>query len=98
MGGEVGLESTPGVGSEFKVMLDFALASPEALAPLEVPAAALGERALLGMRVLVVDDSDINLDVTKRILELEGAQVWLASDGQQASTCSRPSPVPSTWC
>jgi CheY-like chemotaxis protein len=34
--------------------------------------------------VLVVDDSDINLDVTKRILELEGAQVWLASNGQEA--------------
>src|SRR4029077_860525 len=46
--------------------------------------AAAGEPALLGVRVLVVDDSDINLDVTKRILELEGAQVWLASNGQQA--------------
>ncbi|HSW06912.1 PAS domain-containing hybrid sensor histidine kinase/response regulator [Aquabacterium sp.] len=84
MGGEVGLDSTPGVGSEFRVMLDFALASPEALARLEAPAAAPGERALLGMRVLVVDDSDINLDVTKRILELEGAQVWLAGNGQEA--------------
>ena len=32
MGGEVSLESTPGVGSEFRVELEFALASPEALA------------------------------------------------------------------
>jgi CheY-like chemotaxis protein len=39
---------------------------------------------LLGVRVLVVDDSDINLDVTKRILELEGAQVRLARNGQEA--------------
>jgi len=84
MGGEVSLDSTPGVGSEFKVMLDFALASPEALARLEATPAAAGQRALLGLRVLVVDDSDINLDVTKRILELEGAQVRLAGNGQDA--------------
>jgi CheY-like chemotaxis protein len=84
MGGEVGLDSTPGVGSEFRVVLDFALASPEALARLEATPAASGEHALLGVRVLVVDDSDINLDVTKRILELEGAQVWLANNGQEA--------------
>jgi CheY-like chemotaxis protein len=79
----VSLESTPGVGSEFKVVLNFGLASPEALSGQEAPAAA-DQHPLLGVRVLVVDDSDINLDVTKRILELEGAQVWLASNGQEA--------------
>jgi len=84
MGGEVGLDSTPGVGSKFKVKLDFAPASPEALARLEATPAAAGHRTLLGVRVLVVDDSDINLDVTKRILELEGAQVRLAGNGQEA--------------
>jgi PAS domain S-box-containing protein len=84
MGGEVALDSTPGVGSEFRVVLHVALASPEALAGLEdTPAAPLG-RALLGVRILVVDDSDINRDVTKHILELEGARVWLASNGQEA--------------
>ena len=84
MGGEVTLESTPGVGSKFKVVLTFGLASPEALAGQEVVSGTPGDRALLGVRVLVVDDSDINLDVTKRILELEGAEVWLASNGQEA--------------
>ncbi|MDB4882145.1 MAG: multi-sensor hybrid histidine kinase [Gemmatimonadetes bacterium] len=83
MGGEVGLESTPGLGSEFRVTLDFALASPQSLA-LHAPLAGAGEHALRGLRVLVVDDSDINLEVTRRILELEGAQVWLASNGQEA--------------
>ncbi|WP_319240228.1 response regulator [uncultured Propionivibrio sp.] len=37
-----------------------------------------------GLRILVVDDSDINRDVAQRILGLEGASVVLASDGQQA--------------
>jgi PAS domain S-box-containing protein len=84
MGGEVGLDSTAGIGSEFKVTLTFALASPAALARLEAPPAAPGGAALRGVRVLVVDDSEVNLDVTKYILELEGAQVWLASNGQEA--------------
>ena len=84
MGGEVGLDSTPGAGSEFRVVLDFAQAAPEALARLEVFLAAPGEHALLGVRVLVVDDNNINRDGTKSILELEGAQVGLASNGQEA--------------
>jgi PAS domain S-box-containing protein len=84
MGGEVSLVSSPGVGSEFKLVLKFHRASPEALAILETSPATPREHALLGVRVLVVDDSDINLDVTKRILEVAGAQVWLASDGQEA--------------
>jgi len=84
MGGEVGLDSTPGVGSEFRVALDFALASPRSLARLEAYPAVPGGQALQGVHVLVVDDSDINLEVTQRILELEGAQVGLARNGLQA--------------
>jgi signal transduction histidine kinase/CheY-like chemotaxis protein len=84
MAGEVTLESAPGLGSEFTVVLDFALASPAALASLENVPVTPGHNALFGVCVLVVDDSDINLDVTKRILELEGASVTLARNGQEA--------------
>jgi signal transduction histidine kinase/CheY-like chemotaxis protein/HPt (histidine-containing phosphotransfer) domain-containing protein len=51
-----------------------------------VPAQALappGER-LAGVRVLVVDDSDINREVALRILQSEGATAELAENGQQA--------------
>jgi len=37
-----------------------------------------------GVRLLVVDDSDINRDVAERIFRYEGAEVYLACDGQQA--------------
>jgi len=84
MGGEVSLDSTPGVGSEFRVTLEFALISSHELARLLAPAPLPGEHALQGLRILVVDDSDINLDVTRRILELEGAQVSLAKNGLEA--------------
>ncbi|MEO8635190.1 MAG: PAS domain S-box protein [Gemmatimonadales bacterium] len=84
LGGEVSLESTPGVGSDFKVVLGFGLASPEAIARLDAIPDLPGEGALVGVRILVVDDSDINLDVTKHILELDGAEVRLARHGQEA--------------
>lgn len=39
---------------------------------------------LSGVRMLVADDSEINLEVAQRIFAGEGAQVVLANDGQQA--------------
>ncbi len=43
-----------------------------------------GSRELLGLRLLVVDDSEINCEVAKRILEEHGASVSLAFDGGAA--------------
>lgn len=41
-------------------------------------------RWLAGVRVLLVDDSDINLDVARRLLEAQGAVVRCCSDGAAA--------------
>lgn len=43
-----------------------------------------GNRRIPGVRVLVVDDSDINREVAKGILEADGAIVDTACDGQDA--------------
>ncbi len=50
----------------------------------EEQAPTRADRRLVGLRVLVVDDSEINRDVAQRVFNLEGANVILASDGQQA--------------
>jgi PAS domain S-box-containing protein len=47
------------------------------------PAAQPGTR-LHGVRILLVDDSSINLEVGRRILQYEGAVVTTAANGQQA--------------
>ena len=39
---------------------------------------------LSGLRMLVVDDSDVNREVARRIFHSEGAQIVLASDGVEA--------------
>ncbi|MCQ8102718.1 response regulator [Methylomonas sp. SURF-2] len=44
----------------------------------------LNDRRLRSLRVLVVDDSEINRDMARRILESEGACVHLADDGKTA--------------
>jgi CheY-like chemotaxis protein len=84
LGGTVMLDSVVGIGSTFSVLLPFRIAALGALAAAREPAAAHVQGALLGIRALIVDDSDINREVAKRILELDGVLVSLASDGQQA--------------
>ena len=84
MGGEVTVVSKLGAGSEFRVELEFSRASSAALAPLAVESGAANQQVLRDIRVLVVDDSDVNLDVARRILELNGARVSVASNGQEA--------------
>jgi PAS domain S-box-containing protein len=84
MGGTLKVTSTPGQGSEFQVILDFDLATGAAPVDLEPNAGSNDERRLPGVRVLLVDDSDVNLDVTTRILELTGAHVRVARNGLEA--------------
>ncbi len=85
MGGTIGVASLPGQGSTFWFELPFARAVTEE-PDLEVepePEAPPGPR-LTDRHILVVDDSDINREVVEQALALEGAQVHLAGNGQEA--------------
>jgi PAS domain S-box-containing protein len=92
MGGQLGLDSTEGVGSEFWLQLDFDAVAADAAKGHKRQHAVAPGRGLLGLRVLVVDDSEINLEVAKRILALEGALVTLAANGREAIDILRAQP------
>ena len=61
-----------------------AQSSRAAAAGLLPAVAQTSSNGLAGLRLLVVDDSDINREVAQRILAGQGATVALADDGQQA--------------
>ena len=95
MNGTLSLESSVGSGSEFCFAIPLRLIDetpPEAPADEYPgpPVAGTGghepppRRMLDGLRVLVVDDSDVNRDVVCRILLDQGALPTCACDGRQA--------------
>lgn len=80
MGGEIGVDSTPGLGSNFF----FSVAAPAASPPIQSGASVTASASLCGVRVLVADDHRANRDLTRMLLEQFEAEVTEAIDGAQA--------------
>jgi signal transduction histidine kinase/DNA-binding response OmpR family regulator/HPt (histidine-containing phosphotransfer) domain-containing protein len=78
MGGSIGVESQPGVGSHFRLRLPMDTAAEEAGHD------ALDTRQLPALRVLVVEDNDTNRQVLEGMLNGWGLSVTMAGDGQEA--------------
>ena len=96
MGGEVGVDSTPGVGSTFWFTARLAKGeAPEPPSATSVNSVAASDAmdadaeqrirdAYAGVRILLADDEPVNLAVAQFILEEAGLTVDTATDGRQA--------------
>jgi signal transduction histidine kinase/CheY-like chemotaxis protein len=80
MGGEVGVESQPGLGSDFWFTARLALAS----APVAAQERQATDVKLSGIRILLAEDNLFNQQVAAEILELAGAVVTVANNGREA--------------
>ena len=85
MGGELWVESEPGFGSTFR----FSLRQGIDVAPTETEPEVEGEPAAVEtpaapLRVLVVEDNEVNRRVVRALLEREGHQVMMAENGRIA--------------
>lgn len=89
MGGEVGVDSTPGQGSEFWFTARFGIAAASASSRAETAEDAVVRP---GLRVLVAEDNAFNQIVTTAMLENVGAVVRVASDGLEALALLRSEP------
>ncbi len=87
MQGSIRAESIPGQGSTFEIRLPYRPA-PVTGAPVPLPGPAspapFPENRLAGLRILVVEDNEINQAVMEENLLEDGAEVVIAEDGQQA--------------
>ncbi|MEZ5451521.1 MAG: ATP-binding protein [Thiothrix sp.] len=85
MGGELKLHSSPGTGSRFFFTQDFPLQQADMPAGRgDTQADPPPENTLRGIRILLVDDDEINRFVGKKLLASRGAEILLAEGGSQA--------------
>jgi len=83
MGGTIGVESQVGKGSVFQVILPLRIDENWK----ERSAASRKKDAyadISGMRVLLVEDNEMNCEIMEFILEQSGAEVVIAKDGKEA--------------
>jgi CheY-like chemotaxis protein len=85
-GGDLSVESTPGVGSSFFVNLPFAIANGCA----DRPQVAVTPSWEKGLRILVAEDNPVNQKLIFKLLSRRGALVTLVGNGLRAVEEFRP--------
>jgi signal transduction histidine kinase/HPt (histidine-containing phosphotransfer) domain-containing protein/ActR/RegA family two-component response regulator len=105
MGGEIGVESRPGVGSSFWFTVRFAVSDDapakevpparqmhsavEQVRP-SLPEAAPAPESEHPVRILLVEDNVLNMELSQAMLQSLGCSVVGATDGEQALAAWRP--------
>ncbi len=88
MGGEIVIDSMPGRGSDFSMYISLPISEKtESLVQGERkanPETENEEYSYQGLNILMSEDNEVNAEIAVSILTMEGANVDLAKDGQEA--------------
>ena len=83
MGGTIRVESTPGKGSIFTIVLSFPIATQDIVADLPLRA-AIPRAIFTGVRALVAEDHEINKEILVELLHQAGIDADIAKNGRDA--------------
>ena len=83
MGGDVGVESSPGAGSSFWITTRLGATADDAVSPEQTPAGIQETKPLRG-HVLLAEDEPINREIGIELLDAIGLQVETAENGVAA--------------
>lgn len=84
MGGSISFESAEGKGTVFTIVLQFKIDPADHRVRKEPHKTEL---SLKGLRILLVEDNALNMEISEYMLEEKGAQVTQAHDGREAVDC-----------
>ena len=88
MGGELKVRSQLGTGSEFY----FTVTLPTGSLPADAEPAPAEAQTLQGVQVLLAEDNDLNAEIVKELLAVQGAAVTRAVNGRAAVEAFQSSP------
>lgn len=84
MDGSIELKSKAGVGTTVIVKIPFKIGTQDKNSSLSDKPVSLDDYSVEGIRALVVEDNELNMEIARCILEGSGMEVTCAVDGQEA--------------